>query len=497
MRQAGRPLARRPRGTGSASPTHGFFRKSAVIGVAEIFGRLPLIFTAGYVAKSLGPSAYGNWALVLAYQGLLISVVSLGLPVSLSRLASVATAARARGLYTLSLQLTSAVMIVLAVVSFLARFPLADLVGLQHALAWLLAVGCVVAVTTGFEGLLGAYLKSRELASRYALSVVARSCIEVTAIYLVFGGVVHVGNLHGAKLLLLYAAFVTVLKIAIYPLFVLVGSVRGERPSRAERSVFLRYGLPMIPAGIVVFLTAQGDRLVLGHLFDKHQLGLYAFGAAVSGYMTYVGYAINPLLLPRASALHDAGDDTSVRALFVQSQNVSMALYASGVAMFILFSHEIIRITAGHAYYKTANVMILLAAAVGLEAVLGIFQWVFHLVRKPRYVLWFNLGYMFLNVGMVVAGALVGGATTVAAFVLVSVIAANVARCAVARRLLAVDVAKATAVGLLVLAALSPALAACRDLAFGVRVLIFALLVAGFCIPAYRSLRRTYPAGAA
>lgn len=491
MRQAARPLVRKPRRAGVASPTQGFFRKSAVIGVAEIFGRLPLIFTAGYVAKSLGPATYGSWALVLAYQGLLISVVSLGLPTSLSRLASVATAARARGLFTLSLQLTSAVMILLAIVSFLARFPLADVVGLQHALAWLLAIGCVVAVTTGFEGLLGAYLKSRELAGRYAVSVVARSCIEVTAIYLVFAGVVHVGHLHGAKLLLLYAAFVTVLKLVIYPLFVIVGSVRGERPSREERSVFLRYGLPMIPAGIVVFLTAQGDRLVLGHLFDKDQLGLYAFGAAVSGYMTYVGYAINPLLLPRASALHDAGDDASVRALFVQSQNVSMALYASGVAMFILFSHEIIRITAGPAYYRTANVMVLLAAAVGLEAVVGIFQWVFHLVRKPRYVLWFNLGYMLLNVGLVVAGALVGGATTVAAFVLVSVVVANIARYVVARRLLVIDLAKATAVGLVALAAVSPALAASRDLSFAVRVLIFALLVAAFGVPAYRSVRRT------
>lgn len=474
---------------------NGFFRKNAVIGIAEIVGRIPLVFAAGYVARSLGPDVYGNWALAVTFAGLLISVVSLGLPVSLSRIASVDTPERARGYLYLALRFAALAMVPVALLT-LATLPwLADAIGIGRDLKWLLLLGCAIAVVNGVEALLDAYFKSRELVARQSLFVVTRSCIEVASILLVFSGTISVGGLRGTKLLVVYVAFATALKLVAYPLLVGVRAPRPEAAPRPDRTTFLRYGIPMIPAGLVVFLTAQGDRLVLGHLFEKDQLGVYAFGASIAAYMVYLGYAINPLLLPRASALHDAGDLVGVQRLFAQSQRVYLVLYALVLSTLVFLSKEVIDLTAGSDFLGGQVVLVLLGAAVGLEALLGIFQWVFHLVRRPSYVLWFNVGYMALNISAVLVAAALGGPAAVAGTVLGTVLVANLVRYRLTRRLLPIRLEPTTVVGVVSLAGLIAFwLAVARDWQLEWRALA-ALAVAALCAVAGVGVVRDLAAG--
>src|SRR4051812_5751222 len=281
----------------------GFFRKNAVLGFAEIFGRLPLVFAAGYVAKTLGPEVYGNWALVLAFTGVLVMFASLGLSSSLSRLASVATPEQARGY--LGMALGMSVLTTLACGAPVAGLhnPLAHVFGLDDDVAWLLIPGAALALVGVTESLLDGYFKSRILVARGSLFILIRSLIECFAIISVFGGYISVPGIDGVELLALYVVINMTLKFIAYPFLVRFRAPPAERAPAEQRRTFLQYGLPMIPASIVVFLTAQGDRLVLGHLLSKEALGVYAFGASLAAYMMYIGYATNPLLLPRASVM--------------------------------------------------------------------------------------------------------------------------------------------------------------------------------------------------
>jgi O-antigen/teichoic acid export membrane protein len=473
---------------------NGFFRRNAVIAVAEILGRVPLVFTAGYVANSLGPRVYGSWALVITFSGLLISVVGLGLPVAVSRFASVASAGLARSYLRLALVLSLGAIVPVAALTALAMPWLAEAIGLPHGVAWLLLLGCLIAGVSGVEALLDAYFKSREAVGRQTLFVVSRSCIEVASILLVFGRIVPVDGLHGTKLLLPYALLNSGLKLVVYPWLVLVRAPEAEPAPRGDRRTFLRYGVPMIPAGIVVFLSSQGDRLVLGHAFSKHDLGIYAFGSALATYMTYLGYAINPLFLPRASVLYDAGDVDGVRRLFRQSQQVYLALFAFALCTLILFAPEIIDFTAGRAYGGSKAVLVVLSAAVGLEGLLGIYQWIFHLVRRPTLVLWFNIGYMAANIVAVIVAASQGGPSTVALAVLATVVTANVVRYLIARRQLHVPIERATVAGLAVLGAgLVPTSVAAAQLSVAARLGVLGLLLLVLAAGALAALRRLAP----
>ena len=62
-----------------------FFRKNVAIGLAELVCRLPLIFTVGLLARSVGTENFGNWALILVLQVFVVGFAGLGLSSALSR----------------------------------------------------------------------------------------------------------------------------------------------------------------------------------------------------------------------------------------------------------------------------------------------------------------------------------------------------------------------------------------------------------------------------
>jgi O-antigen/teichoic acid export membrane protein len=457
----------------------GFFRKNATIGLAEIAGRIPLIFIAGYVARKLGPATYGNWALVITYAVVVASVVTFGLPIAISRLGSVARAGTAKAYLRMGLRWSVIGFAAVTVVTLVARPWIAEALGMSKDRSWLLPLGCLIIAISGIEGLLQAYFPARELVARQSLFVLLRSVIEVVSILFGFSGAVHISGLSTTTSnLLVYLLTSLFLKSLVYSALVLFRAPKQEGLDPPERRTFLRYGLPMIPAALVALLMVQGDRLALGHLFDKDQLGIYAFAASLAAYVAVLGYIVNPLLLPRASKLHDAGDHANVGRLFRRSQQVYFGLYALVVSILVLFSHEIVDITAGQKYAASGLVLIILAASVGLDGLLGIFQWVFQLAKRPAYVLWFNVGYMLLNIVGVLIGAWIGGPVAVAIGILVTTVIANTVRYGISRHLLPVPIEPRVVAGLLALTLFSLfGWYVARDWAFGLRLLLEAGLI--------------------
>jgi PST family polysaccharide transporter len=455
---------------------NGFFRRNAILAAIEIVGRVPLLFTLGYLASSIGPDTYGDWALVLASVGILTSLGALGLSSSISRMASGAAPQEAKGWLVYALRTTTVVALAFGLLLALARQPLGAALGIEPNARDLLALGGVLAIAGTIEALLDAYFKARERIVSQAVLVVGRTCIEVATVILVFGTSVFSTD-HQGRLVLYVAITVAAKALLLYPWLILSGPRAVSSPDREARRMFLRYGLPMIPAGLVVWLTTQGDRLVLGHAVSSDALGWYAFGAALAWNLSYLGLAVYPLLLPRASVLHDNDQHDEVVTLFDASQRVYFALFAAvGVALALL-ARDIVDVTAGSDFAPAAPILLLLSLAVGLEGLLGIFQWVFHLLRRTTLVLAFNVLYMILQVISVFVVATVTGSILAAAWTALGVVVvANALRYAVARRLYVVRLQRTLLVAVVavgVLIALAAELG--QDLPLGVRLGLAAL----------------------
>ena len=412
-----------------------FFRKNALIGAAEIICRLPLIFTVGYLARSIGTANFGNWALIVAFQVFVAGLAGLGLSSSLSRFVPSSKLEDAAAYLRYAFVLCCGPILIALVLAYVLRAPIGRSIGIRTDLYWLLPMAVLMAGGSVADGFFDAYFKARMAVVRQVCFIVARTSIEVVAVVLVF--VVTLPSLHDvSSRLAAYVGAVVIGKIAIYP-WLLVGMTKGgSLPPLDRRRAFLKYGLPMVPTVLVIWLISQSDRLVLIHFVSKSELGVYAFAASLASYTVYLGYAVFPLLLPGASKLYDAGDTAGVQALFRYCQNLFVMLWAAGMACLALWSADVIAWTGGPAFAGAGPILLILCFSVGIERVLGIYQFSFHLVKRTDLIFWLNAA----NAAMLIAGLWVTGATSGITYapwaVVIVTLVFNVIRYSVARRYL-------------------------------------------------------------
>jgi len=371
---------------------------NAMIGLAEVLCRLPLVFTVGYLARSVGADIFGNWVLLLAFQVFVAGIASLGLSSSLSRFVPASGVTDAASYLRFAFSICLVPVLIVGVLAYLFGMPVTQFLGIKPELSWLLPLTTLMAAGSVADGFLDAYFKGRMAVGRQIAFITARTSIEIVAVVLVF--VVTLPALDTAPQRLAgYICVVAACKAVIYPAL-LIGLTKGHSfPSSNRRRAFLNYGLPMVPTVLAVWLVSQSDRLVLSHFVAKADLGVYAFGASLATYVVFLGYAVYPLLLPGASRLHDDGDAAGVKALFHESQRLFVLLWAGGMAFLALWSRDIIWWTGGDAFAAAAPVLLILSFAVGLDQLLGIYQYVFHLVKRTDLILWLTLIYAAIMIG--------------------------------------------------------------------------------------------------
>lgn len=389
-----------------------------MIGGVEIVCRLPLVFTVGYLARTVGTEAYGAWALIQVFQLLLAGLAGLGLSSALSRLAATSGSEESKGLLLAALNQCGRVLLGMLPIVWVGAGVLGAGLGVPERFQGLLPLAVVFAAGGVADGLLDAYFKSREAVGRQILFVLARTAAEVVAVFGVFYFAAS-PDVAAENLLAGYMLAVAGVKLGLYPWLVRRG--KAVWPGKGERERFFAYGLPMIPVVLVSWFSSQGDRLILGRFLEPAQLGVYTFGASLAAYVIFLGYAIYPLLLGRASRLYDQGQTDALAQLFVSSQALFLALFLPMLITISLFRREIVTLTAGPAFLPAADILWVLTIGVGLEGTFGIYQYVFHLVKQPRWILWLSLAYAVMLAGCVTTVGFLGGTGLDAAWGIVGV----------------------------------------------------------------------------
>lgn len=411
-----------------------FLLNNAIIGLSEIVCRIPLIFTAGFLARKIGTEAYGSWVLVLMFLGFLGTLASLGLSSTISRLVPICSPAKALGFLKLVFQAIGVSLFIMWLLTIPMGGSIGRFIGLPPEFQALLIVGVLLVAGNTADGMLDAYFKARALIKRQVALTFTRSLIEVAVITSIFGTELMAGDtvIH---LLAAYILITSCLRLLIYPILTLWGGESSPEPVEAkERADILRYGLTIMPAVLAMWLVSQGDRLMLSHLVEKSDLGIYAFGAGLAANLGYLGYAVYPLLLPNASHLFDKGDNEGVRKLFDDSQRVLLYLLIGALTIISLLSKEIVLLTAGPSFINSASVLLILSVAIATDLLFSIYQYIFHLVKKPQLILWLNIGNaIVLLVAIYIAGRF-GGIAFVPWTVMIVAMLYNFIRYLYARR---------------------------------------------------------------
>jgi len=158
----------------------------------------------------------------------------------------------------------------------------------------------------------------------------------------------------------------------------------------------LRYSIPLVPAGLAVWLNTYFDRMMITHFLSLNEVGLYGVGyrlASVVGLLVVgVQAALTPLVLSHHREVTTPSELAKIFRLFL-SAALLMFLTLS------LFAGDILVLIATPDFYSSAALVIYLVPAIML-AQMYIFAPGINIARKTHLFIWINLAGVVVNISL-------------------------------------------------------------------------------------------------
>jgi O-antigen/teichoic acid export membrane protein len=359
------------------------FKNNYLLSMGEILSRIPMIFTIGFLAKSVGPEAFGAWSLILVVQTLMTSIGGAGLASALIRFGPNAEKNIAYEYIILSIKRSAIFLGIISILVYFFYDNIGAFLNINPEYRWLLMATSIMTIGSILDGHLDKYFKARLLIYKQITYVFSRTIAEVVAVISVF----YLMNFsHASKAIFLYIVIVISIKLLIYPwLFIQKNAGIKNRIELDNKNTFLNFAYLLIPSILLAWLIVQIDRIILGWMLSPIELGIYAFSATLASYIVFISYSIMPLFQSHSAIYYDKGEFQLLRNLFEIWQYIFLSVTTIIMLILIFFSQEILFLTAGLEYSKMPHILILLCAAVSLDQFFTQYQIIFNLAKKPKY----------------------------------------------------------------------------------------------------------------
>jgi len=355
-----------------------FFRNAGILSAVQILVALKGVVLLPLLTHKFGAVNYGAWAQVSILVGLLPPVIVLGTDSAVVRFLPGRDhehQLRAFSGWVLSIAaLGTTVCLVLALargpvatVFFGHSGPYARLVPLAAADIW--ATLLVYAAQTWF--------RVRNDAPRLALIALAQAVASL------LGTVIMLVAHQGVYQLVLYM-LVGDLLIAGWMLYRIVRHQR-LRPDFSPLGRYVRFGLPLLPAGYAVWALNWLDRVFLISYRTLADVGIYsaAYSLAYMIFQTVVNpiYAMYPNL---ASEKYNVGDQGSVQRLFERTAGAILIVVAPAIAGSAVLGTDLLRVLTPKSFAGAAPVVPIVMAGYLCFMLAAYYETTFGLILKPK-----------------------------------------------------------------------------------------------------------------
>lgn len=276
---------------------------TAVVFAAQVLSKLRGLITLPLLVRGLGTEAYGTWTQTIAFTILVTALVGLNLHLSLIRFIA-AEREKAGAAYATTLLASLASASVLCALLGLVAPPELGVLLVGTADPGVLHYALAIVVTTTVRNLnLNLYRATERLRLRSLVDLVG-SMLELGAISVVF--------LTGRGLLEALEAM-TVIGALIAAATTLHGqAIAGLRaPDWQLLRGALRYGVPLVPASLALWVLDRSDRFVISLFWDQSSVGVYSAHYAIGSLMLFVQGPIQMALVPKVMQLWDKDRETA------------------------------------------------------------------------------------------------------------------------------------------------------------------------------------------
>ncbi|HEV7889398.1 MAG TPA: flippase [Pyrinomonadaceae bacterium] len=278
-----------------AGGARAFVLDTAVVAAAQLLLKLRGLVAIPLIVKVLGTAEYGVWVQTLALVDISSSVVGANLHHPLVRFLS-ETPERGKRIYGTLLAATLVLgafggLALFAAAEPVSRFALGD-----AAHAWEVRAGALLLLCYNVRLFnLNAYRALGRMKERAAFELASTfgQLLGIAVLLWLGYGLLAVFAFMGAW----EAAFAVALCAHVGGL-VGVGRFDGRLLKDA-----LRYALPLLPAGLSVWMLDRSDRLVIGYFMGPESVGVYSANYALAGLLMLFQTPLQVTLLPKVSAL--------------------------------------------------------------------------------------------------------------------------------------------------------------------------------------------------
>ncbi|HEX6851248.1 MAG TPA: flippase [Candidatus Polarisedimenticolaceae bacterium] len=296
-------------------------------GVGQILGKLVGFLLLPLYTRVLTPQDYGVLSLLAAYSAVLFVLISVGLSTGIFRFYLDSDEPTHRNAV-----LTAA----LAIMGAMA-LPCAGLVLARNVSAELLTgssqwggLVALVTVTTYLELLLKlpyCVMRARQESFRYALANLAQTLLDIGLTF------VFVVSLKMGPAGIVWAQFWATLAIAAFLARSVLRDYRVVWRDALLRGL-LRFGIPLIPAGLSTFALTLSDRYFLKAYASLNELGLYSVGYRFGQTITFVAMAFQLVWSPFIFANQKQEDAGPLFARVATYYVVGLGLASLGLHVF-------------------------------------------------------------------------------------------------------------------------------------------------------------------
>lgn len=321
-----------------------------------VLGLTPLL-TLPALTRAFTPEWYGVWTQIVTTNSFIVPIIGFGFDMGVIRFFSVGFSdrKRVRDFYSMAafIVLSSAALIVLVLIG--SKF-ISTIMFSNSELTLYAILTFVLMMVQGIYNYLISFFRVTGRMRTYALLDMLNGLISAS-IMVIVPLLFHSIWLMLVGIILSQSVFATVFFILIYR------QLGPERLSLTNLSPYFKYGLPLVPNSLFLWLVNSSGRYFLTHYKGLAEVGVYSAGSTIANVMTLFFMPISFVLFPVISKLWEEKKVVEVAEKISLANRWYLTLAIPGAFGLSFLAKPLVGLLSAKAFSGGADVIFLLTIA--------------------------------------------------------------------------------------------------------------------------------------
>ncbi|MBN2463910.1 MAG: polysaccharide biosynthesis C-terminal domain-containing protein [Dehalococcoidia bacterium] len=357
-----------------------FIRDTAWLAAAQIVSPFIGLITMPILTKTYSTDLYGIWVQVIITTGLLAPVLTMHLGTTYIRfMAAEQSKIKRRQAFSAMFWPILILSSLALIISLLMRQKLSTFVFADPDYSLFVPLTFFLTSIDALFSFSLCYWRAMRSIKRAAIMQIAFSIIRLAVI----AALVPTG----------FALQWVILAIAILQgvfMMMILGLISREigfpTPTFTGLKEYLSFSIPLLPAGMLLWVLSSSDRYFITHLLDISQTGIYSASYTLGSTLSYLISPITFNAFYAISGLWEQNKLASVRNYLEYSYKLFLTMAIPGAAGLYIISQPLLRILATSNYMIGGGIVLLVALGIILNGIYQINVFIVFMVKQTKWL---------------------------------------------------------------------------------------------------------------